>query len=61
MLHNALDFLNFIKELIIIFILRNSPFSKLINYFFYCPYIWYCTYKIIQVISKINTVFPKKK
>ena len=58
MLHYALDFLNFIKWLIIIFILKNSPLSKLINYFFHCPCIWYCTYKIILVISKTNTVFP---
>ena len=37
---------------------ENPLLSKLINYFLHCPYIWYCTYKIILIICKINTVLP---
>ena len=46
------------KCLIIIFIPENSLLNKFINSNLQCLLVWYCTYKIILIISKVNTVFP---
>ena len=39
-------------------ITKNSLLNKFIISFLQCLQVWYCTYKIIFIISKINTVFP---
>ena len=51
--------LNFINnELVVLFPPEKSLLNKFIVSCLQCLQEWYCTYKIILIISKINTVFP---
>ena len=54
----VLGVFNLHKYLIIISIPKKSLLNKFIISFLQCLQVWYCTYKIIIIISKINTVFP---